>query len=84
MAKMNWFEIWFEDKQSILNTMIRNMASDLENGYDYFGNSITKQRKEIDEYKAQFDEEMKGFRTMEESKIQHWCYYDLKRRGAIN
>lgn len=83
MAKMNWFEIWYEDKQSILDTMVRNMASDLDHGYDYFGKSIREQREDIDRYKTQFDEEMKGFRTMDESKIQHWCYYDLKRRGAI-
>lgn len=83
MAKMNWFEIWFEDKQSILDTMVHNMASDLDHGYDYFGKSIREQREDIDRYKTQFDEEMKGFRTMEESKIQHWCYYDLKRRGVI-
>ena len=81
--KTNWFHIWYEDKQGILNTMVRNMTSDLNHGYDYFGKNIRRQRKMIEEYKAQFDEEMKGFRTMEESKIQHWCYYDLKRRGAI-
>ena len=84
MTKMDWFEIWKSDKESVIDTMVRNMASDLEHGYDYYGKSIREQVDMIDEYKAQFDEEMKGFRTMEESKIQHWCYYDLKRRGVID
>ena len=81
---MDWFEIWFDDKQAILDTMVRNMNSDLENGYDYFGSSIRKQRADIDEYKARFDEQMDRFKEMEsDSKVNRWCYYDLKKRGAI-
>lgn len=83
MAKMNWFEIWYDDKQSIIDTMVSNMASDLEHGYDYFGKSITEQREMINEYKTEFDRQMKCLGLMEESKVQHWCYMDLKRRGAI-
>lgn len=46
-----WFEIWYQDKQSILDAMIRNMTADLKCGYDYFGNCITRQREEIAAYK---------------------------------
>ena len=79
-----WFEIWFADKQSILETMIRNMASDLEAGYSYFGNCITRQRQMIDEYKAKFDAEMEAIKQMEPSRVGHWCYFDLRKRGAIS
>lgn len=34
----DWFEIWFTDKKAMIETMVHNMAADLENGYDYFGN----------------------------------------------
>ena len=65
----NWFGIWFEDKQSIINTMIKNMAADLDAGYDYFGTCIRRQQAEIETYKAQFDEEMDMFKDMEEKAV---------------
>ena len=83
MAKQDWFEIWKSDKESVLDTMIRNMVSDLENGYDYHGKSITTQREEIDAYKREFDLQMKALGLMDEKKVGWWCYMDLKRRGAI-
>jgi len=46
--RTDWFEIWCEDKQNILNTMARNMAADLEAGYDFFGNSIQRQIREME------------------------------------
>lgn len=79
----DWFPLWYEDKQSILNTMVSNLQADLNAGYDSFGNSATSQRQAIDAYKDQMDEEMKAFRTMTGSQVSHWCFYDMKRRGAI-
>ena len=84
MAKQNWFNIWYDDKQSMLSTMMRNMNADIEAGYNPMGNSIRRQLAQIRQYAEQFDLEMQEFRTMDEAKIQHWCYYDLKRRGAIS
>lgn len=74
---------WAANKQSLLETMVRNMAADLECGYNYFGDSITRQRQQIAEYKAQFDSEVDGFKAMEERAVERWCYYDMKKRGAI-
>ena len=82
--KNNWFELWYQDKQCMLETMIRNMTADLEAGYNYFGSCIQRQKAEIEAYKAEFDAQMDEFRIMEESRIQHWCYYDLRKRGAIS
>lgn len=47
------------------------------------GLSIAKQRGEIERYKAQFDEEMETFKGMDEPAVNRWCFYDLKKRGAI-
>ena len=81
--KENWFEIWFQDKQSILETMIRNMAADLDAGYDFFGNCIRRQKEEIEKYKITFDAQMDLFKSMDDTAVARWCYYDLKKRGAI-
>jgi uncharacterized protein (DUF2252 family) len=87
MAKVtdsnDWFELWFADKQSLLSTMVQNMAADLKAGYNYFGNSIQKQVADIDAYKAQFDKQMDEFKFMENQAVNRWCFYDLKKRGAI-
>lgn len=78
-----WFEMWFSDKQSLVETMVKNMQADLDAGYNYFGDCIKRQRKEIDEYKAEFDRQVDAFKTMEEKQVERWCYYDMKKRGAI-
>ncbi len=78
-----WFEMWFSDKQSLVETMVKNMQADLDAGYNYFGDCIKRQRKEIDEYKAEFDRQVDAFKAMEEKQVERWCYYDMKKRGAI-
>ena len=79
----DWLEIWFEDKNSIIDAMVRNMAADLNAGYDYFGQSIKMQRHEIARYKKQMDLEIDKFKDMDEKAVMRWCYYDMKKRGAI-
>ena len=81
--KIDWFEIWKEDRESMLNTMVRNMASDLENGYSYYGNSMIRQRAEIDRFKADYDADMDKLAEMEPNKVQHWCHMRLIKLGAI-
>ena len=81
---MNWFEMWVSDMESILETMVRNMVSDIECGYNPHGNCIMKQNAAITEYKARFDKRMKQFREMTPQQVSHWCYMDLRRRGAIS
>lgn len=78
-----WFEIWLDDKQAMLATMVRNMAADLEAGYDYFGSCISRQREMIAAYKAEFDAQLMSFADMTEEKRNRWCYYDMLRRGVI-
>lgn len=79
----DWFELWYEDKQSIMDTMVKNMVADLNAGYDYFGKSIQDQKQEIKNYKSEFDKQMAELAIMDEKTANRWCFYDLKRRGAI-
>lgn len=79
-----WFSVWLDDKRSLLATMRRNLAADLEAGRDYFGESACRQRAEIDAYVAKFEAEMDGFDGMLPEQVNHWCFRDLKRRGAID
>ena len=79
----DWFEVWQDDKESILETMIKNMTSDLNHGYDYFGKSIVEQRRAIEAYRKEIDNTFDLFKTMDEKEVNRWCFYDLKKRGAI-
>ena len=79
----DWFDLWFDDKQSMINIMISNMQADLNAGYNYFGNSIVAQRQAIELYKQRFDEEINAFHSMTEKEVNRWCYYDMKKRGVI-
>lgn len=79
----DWFDVWFEDRESILNTMIKNMTSDLNAGYNYSGQSITKQKQEIAEYKVQTDKTLDMFKDMDEKAVNRWCFYEMKKYGAI-
>lgn len=83
MEKNNWFEIWFDDKQSIMDTMLKNLQSDLDAGYDPYGASVVRQQCLIGMYKNQFDSEVDMLKNMSDKDTQHWCYLDLKKRGAI-
>lgn len=79
----DWFNVWLEDRECILNTMVRNMSSDLRCGYDYFGNCIAKQRREIENYKAETDRTIDMFKIMDDKDVNKWCFYDMKKRGVI-
>lgn len=79
----NWLEIWFEDRESMLETMRRNLAADIEAGYDVNGHLVRKQIVDIEEYEARFNTDAHRVREMEPAKAKHWCYVDLRRRGAI-
>lgn len=79
----DWFELWCEDKRSIMDTMAKNMAADLAAGYDYFGKSIQQQIKDLEDYKKAFDLEMDKIAEMEPNKVNHYCYVKLKKAGAI-
>ena len=59
-----WFELWQDDRECMLNTMIRNMTADLDAGYNYFGRCIVNQRKEIEDYKKETESAFDLFKSM--------------------
>lgn len=81
--KGNWFNIWFEDKKWIISIMHKNMTDDIAAGYDPAGHAIRKQLVDIEEYTRKMNRELDMFKTMEDNAVDRWCYYDLKKRGAI-
>ncbi len=80
---MKWFEMWKADRESMLDTMIRNMASDLENGYNYWGNCIKRQREDIERFRAEFEADLDRLGEMDEKKAERWCHMRLIKLGAI-
>lgn len=81
--KVDWESMWEEDRKSILDTMYRNMMADLDCGYDPMGYSIQKQKQEISEFEKRMFDAWFSFVSMTEEQVNKWCFYDLKKRGAI-
>lgn len=81
--RKDWFELWEGDRRSILATMFANMASDLECGYSTNSNSIKKQRADIDALEKEIADAYESFKSMTETEVNRWCFYELKRKGAI-
>lgn len=79
----DWFTVWEQDKNAILATMQENMASDLAAGYNPRGLAITQQRETIAQYMREIADCYDLFKTMEDAAVNRWCFYDLKKRGAI-
>lgn len=81
--KGEWFEMWEEDVKSILATMYKNMSDDLSVGYDPLGNSIKKELEDIAEYRKYINDCYETFKTLDEVAVDRWCFYELKKKGAI-
>lgn len=78
-----WFQIWKEDKEGIIATMYKNLSADLDAGYSYSGNSIQSQLEAIEEYRKEYNKDLDRFVYMSDAEVSRWCYYDMKKRGAI-
>lgn len=81
--KIDWFDMWFEDKRHILSLMHKNMASDIECGYNPCGHCIREQMEDIKQYGEKFDRQLLALSAMEEDRANRWCYYDMVKRGVI-
>ena len=80
----DWVELWEADVKSVLATMFRNLADDLTCGYDPCGLSIQRERAEINAYSDWIDKCFETFKTMTQDEQKNWCFWDLKKRGAIS
>lgn len=80
--RQDWFLIWFSDTEAVIETMWANKQADFEAGYSKA--ALDKQQAEIDARRAEFDRQLDEFKDMTVSAVNNWCYYDLKKRGAIS
>lgn len=80
---MKWFDIWCEDYESLIETAVRNIQSDLAAGYNPHGQSIMQSNETLKEFKVRYAQGLETFKTMDDKAVDRWCYYDLKKRGAI-
>ena len=81
--RSDWLEIWKSDKRSIEETMRRNIADDVTAGYDPSGHAILRQALELNDYIYKTQIALNRLSLMEEKEANKWCFYDLKKRGAI-
>ena len=79
----DWFVLWREDKESMIEIMSANLNADLEAGYTNSSKAIIDQRETMRNYTQQFNAEIDMFKTMDEKSVNRWCFYDLVKRGAI-
>lgn len=80
----SWFEMWYIDKKSMYNTMIKNCLSDINNGYNIHGNCIMKQWQDISNYAKSINDTLDKFVSMNVKQIEKYCYFDLLEHGAID
>lgn len=80
---LDYFIMWCEDKQSIMETMARNMAADLDAGYKFFGDSIQRQIRELNAYRDAYNAELDKIAELDPSRVNHYCYVKLVKAGAI-
>lgn len=80
----SWFELWYEDKQSIYHTMIKNCLADIHAGYNIHGDCIMNQWRVISDYAKRINDCLDMFTEFNDShKINLWCYHDMLKRGVI-
>lgn len=84
MGYDSWFECWYKDCQEILLCMHRNMASDLDNGYNPLGNAIQREKQDISNYEKYISDFMTSLETLDDKASEKRCYHELLRKGAIN
>ena len=83
VANCDYYEIYCEDSESIINTMFRNLNADLDAGYNPVGDCIRRQQQMIDDRQKEYRDALDLFKTMTDQEINRWCYFELKKKGAI-
>lgn len=78
-----WFILWYEDKISILETMHKNLMSDLDAGYDPNGYCIKNQLADIDSYQTRLNDDLERLKALDDKQMNRWCKIDLVKRGVI-
>lgn len=82
--EIDYREIWLDDADSMVSTMINNIIADMAAGYKGIGPCVVGQIEKLHRYA-----ETKRFydlmldRWDEDEMVQQWCYNDLLKRGII-
>lgn len=82
-VKIDYVEMWHDDKNCVIKTMVRNMNADMQAGYNWLGKSIQQQLNDITAYSVNYEREVAILATMTPEAQQRWCKRDLIKRGAI-
>ena len=80
---MNYFNLWIEYTDGLRAVMLRNLKNDIEAGYNPQGAACVAQAAAIREHDNNIAEALALFRTLPDAAINHYCKFDLMRRGAI-
>ena len=79
----DYFELWCESKENMIETMYRNIGDDLKAGYNPHGELIQRQKEALEKYKGEYETQLMNFADMTTKKVNRWCFLDLKRRGYL-
>lgn len=81
--KMDWVQLWKDDREAIYETMKQNMIADLQAGYNPAGHCIRKQIVDIEEFQMRTERCLLNLKQMTDTEAKRWCYFELKKHGAI-
>lgn len=84
---IDYRDIWRDDADSMVSTMINNIIADMAAGYKGIGPSIVAQLNQLHKYadtKLFYDQMLDRWSDNgEDERVQQWCYNDLLTRGII-
>lgn len=78
-----WRKMWDSDKRGMIDTMRRNIASDITAGYSLNGKTVRNQIVQILDYEEEYKHSCEVLDSIGEKAANKWCFYDMKRRGVI-
>lgn len=81
--KIDWFEVWCEDWEGLLQTQGRIIQSELEAGHSWSSRHVQHEVEILEQWDREYRYNLGRFAEMTEGQVKRWCYFDLLKRGAI-
>lgn len=79
-----WRDMWIADKRGSLATMLRNIAADLDAGYNPIGDNVRRQIEDATAYRHAVDRREREIEYLPSDKRERAYYNDLIKTGAID
>ena len=79
-----WISMWNDDKRSVLATMMGNVKSDIEAGYEPWGYSVRQSMAEIAEFTAKWERQITELARLDTDAKGRKCFEWLKESGCID